>query len=167
MALWRRSRGSAPEQGGERPGAAWTGRAGWGRVAPQGGPGTKASGRVIVEGGGEGCQTRCQTLTWVTHPSTARTALMRPRATSWASSTQAHISWRQRAGARRGGTEASLQCRAGEARKGRARSPGPCREAVSGPSIDAAVARAVVRVFARSAGRIAAHWPPVVVLPQS
>ena len=38
--------GSAPEQGGERPRAAWTGRAGWGRVAPPGG----ALGRKPREG---------------------------------------------------------------------------------------------------------------------
>ena len=45
---------SAPEQGVERPRAALTCGAGWGRVATQGRPGAPASGWAVVKGWGEG-----------------------------------------------------------------------------------------------------------------
>ena len=45
-ALWRRLRGHAWPTALRGFGWCWTGVVGWGKVAPQGGPGGKASGRA-------------------------------------------------------------------------------------------------------------------------
>jgi hypothetical protein len=50
---------------------------------------------------------RCRPLTRPT--SVARTSPLRPPAMAWAEATQAHVAWRERAGAMGGGTAASLR----------------------------------------------------------
>src|SRR5437879_6290656 len=46
----RQPRRSGSQQGVARPRETWTGRSGWGRVAPQGFLGAKVSGRAVLQG---------------------------------------------------------------------------------------------------------------------
>jgi hypothetical protein len=115
---WRRGRrpqprcGSLPQRRAARRSAAQRGldkRRGMGEGSISGVPlGQRPrEGRFWTEG--EGCQTGLQRLRGVRHPSATRTSPTRPGAMSWAESTQANCSWRQRAGAMGGGMEARLR----------------------------------------------------------
>src|SRR5262249_22620206 len=101
---WRRPLHAPPARRGsplERPAppyhAAWTGRAGWGRLQPQGCPRARASGRA----GGRMTQ-GWHRRTRARYGAATRTAPMGRRHGSWASS-NGTSSWRQRAGAMGGG----------------------------------------------------------------